>query len=142
MARPILILHVDDNGEDASLLSEVILEGDFDATLVSHSDPTLALRWLATADPLPDFILCDLRMPAMDGVAFLAAVAANPRTRTVPGALLTGIDSGADLDRVAAAGIHRVLRKPHDMPSYFALLRQIGEIVGRSRSGRYRIAGR
>ncbi|MBA3686439.1 MAG: response regulator [Planctomycetes bacterium] len=135
-----VILHVDDSLAATNLLSEVILEGDFAATLVSHSDAASALRWLATASPLPDFVLADLRMPGIDGLAFLRALAKDERTRAIPSALLTGSDDPRDLERIAAAGITRVLRKPQDMASYFELLRQIGEIAsrgGRTRSGRY-----
>ncbi|CAA9217218.1 MAG: Putative SigmaB asociated two-component system sensor protein [uncultured Acetobacteraceae bacterium] len=65
--------------------------------VVEAADGVEGLR-LARAEPRPDAILLDLRMPVLDGYAVLRALAADPLTRGVPVIVATSTAeaSGAD----------------------------------------------
>jgi CheY-like chemotaxis protein len=73
---------------------------------------------------IPDVVLCDLHMAAMDGMAFTAAVR---RRKTKLGAetpivLLTGEGDEFVLDVAAQAGATRVLQKPCTAADLYAAI--------------------
>ncbi|SDD88124.1 response regulator [Aquimonas voraii] len=78
--------------------------------LVTAVGPEEGLRTLES-DPAFDIVLSDMRMPGMDGVAFLQCVAQRwPGTVRI---LLTGMGDTGSSDAARASGaIHRVLAKP------------------------------
>lgn len=89
--------------------------------VLCHTDPLQALRRLA--EQRLDLVVCDYRMPGLDGVQLLARLAAtHPDTARV---LLTGSpDLDAVLGAVNDAGAARVLLKPWDPAALLTALRQ------------------
>jgi CheY-like chemotaxis protein len=83
-----------------------------------------ALRFLH--DVGPDLILCDVRMPGMDGFAFAQAVRSQPGRRSVKLVAVTGLSDHADTTRLRAAGFDAHLVKPLD---YDALLEALDRIL-------------
>lgn len=81
-----------------------------DVELVTAVGPEEGLRTLES-DAAFDVVLSDMRMPGMDGVAFLQRVAERwPATVRI---LLTGMGDTGSSDAARASGaIHRVLAKP------------------------------
>lgn len=62
----------------------------------------------------PDAILLDMMMPAMDGLATLAALRSHPATALTPVIFLTAKADGQEVDRQAPPGAAGVLLKPFD----------------------------
>jgi len=58
-----------------------------------------------------DAILLDLRMPVMDGLAFLSVVRSYIRFKHTPILVMTGIDDDAVLSEVEGFGVAQILRK-------------------------------
>jgi signal transduction histidine kinase/CheY-like chemotaxis protein len=62
--------------------------------------------WAQLQNCIPDVILLDLRMPALDGPGLLAALASEPRLRDVPVIVITSVDlavpASAELPGTAA----------------------------------------
>ena len=95
------VLVADDNADMREYLDR-LLSPYWETTLVP--DGRAALDAALTAPP--DLILSDVMMPGMDGVALLAALRADARTRTIPVILvsarageesrLAGLETGAD----------------------------------------------
>jgi CheY-like chemotaxis protein len=80
-----------------------------------------ALQIVATVRP--DLILCDLRMPGMDGYGFMAALRAQEKLRELTVIAVTGAAPGpATLPRLRAAGFADHLTKPLD---YDAIVRAL-----------------
>ncbi|MFN3860302.1 MAG: response regulator [Roseateles sp.] len=75
------------------------------------SDGAEALEWLsaAAADDMPDVILSDMRMPRLDGIGLIRALAA--RALRLPVVLLTTFDDTAAFDEAARAGAKGFLLK-------------------------------
>lgn len=75
------------------------------------SDGAEALEWLsvAPADDMPDVILSDMRMPRLDGIGLIRALAA--RALRLPVILLTTFDDTAAFDEAVRAGARGFLLK-------------------------------
>lgn len=75
------------------------------------SDGAEALEWLSAvpADDMPDVILSDMRMPRLDGVGLIRALAA--RALRLPTVLLTTFDDTAAFDEAVRAGARGFLLK-------------------------------
>jgi DNA-binding NarL/FixJ family response regulator len=75
------------------------------------NDGAEALEWLGAcaADELPDVILSDMRMPRLDGLGLIRALAA--RALRIPVVLLTTFDDAAAFDEAARAGAKGFLLK-------------------------------
>ena len=75
------------------------------------SDGAEELEWLssAAADDMPDLILSDMRMPRLDGIGLIRALAA--RALRLPVVLLTTFDDTAAFDEAVRAGARGFLLK-------------------------------
>lgn len=75
------------------------------------SDGAEALEWLssAAADDMPDIVLSDMRMPRLDGLGLIRALAA--RALRLPVVLLTTFDDTAAFDEAVRAGARGFLLK-------------------------------
>lgn len=84
-------------------------DGETAYEVVEAADGAQGLR-LARAEPGPDAILLDLRMPVLDGYAVLQVLASDPLTRGVPVVVVTSSAAAPGTDaRLAHA--HAVLSK-------------------------------
>jgi DNA-binding NarL/FixJ family response regulator len=88
------------------------------------SDGAEALEWLAAAaDNMPDVILSDMRMPRLDGVGLIRALAA--RALRLPVILLTTFDDTAAFDEAARAGAKGFLLKAISPDTLLQALRDV-----------------
>ena len=60
-----------------------------------------------------DLILCDVRMPVMDGITFLAAVQKEPRWAGVPFVFLTAESEQSEIERGLRLGATDYIPKPY-----------------------------
>jgi CheY-like chemotaxis protein len=102
------ILVVDDDANNASALSELLAADGFDPTqFLSAEGAWQAMQERSVA---PDAVVADIRMPVLDGVAFLRRVkAAFPG---VPVVLVSAFPSDAVWEEGLQAGAHDILPKP------------------------------
>ena len=146
------ILVADDNADMRNYILRLLVPA-FEVRSAGNGKEALAA---ARAD-VPDLILSDVMMPEMDGVALVAALRAEPLTRTVPvillsarageDAVLAGLDNGADdylvkpfsarelLARVRAhLGMARVRREREDAMRELAETRAslVSELEGKN----------
>jgi len=112
------ILIVDDH-QDAREAMRLILES-LGVTVDLARNGAEALS-VAQANP-PDVIFCDLRMPRMDGFAFLEHVRGDPKLRRSRVIAVSGLASEDDVSRTWEAGFDGHLVKP---TSYDGLVAQL-----------------
>jgi len=82
--------------------------------ILQARDGKEALEIVSAAGDAVDVILCDLRMPTMDGFEFIAALRASPveSVARMPVVVLTGTSDTKSVHRLRALGIAGYLVKP------------------------------
>jgi CheY-like chemotaxis protein len=103
-----LVLLADDDSELIALV-EITLHND--GIQCRTADNGLAALRMAR-ELLPDLILLDIRMPAMDGFEVLETIRRDPSLQTIPVVLFTGCDDPADVMRGSKLRADDYLGKP------------------------------
>lgn len=111
---------VDDDADHLGALCDLM--GAAGYAVRGFASATEALDALETPDGGPDLILSDLRMPGMDGIAFLKAVKAQ--ALAVPLILLTGHGDVGHAVEAIRAGAEDFLEKPYDSAHLLAVVRR------------------
>ena len=134
--KPVELLLVEDNPEDAELTIETLKGGSIRGLRglrVHHvEDGEQAMAFLRRegrfADaPRPDLILLDLQMPRMNGLEVLAAVKEHPDWRRIPVVMMTSSDKEEHV--LLAYGKHAncYVTKPVDLDKFIEAVRSIEE---------------
>jgi CheY-like chemotaxis protein len=105
------ILLVEDHADAREAIRQ-LLEHLGGARVVTAADGGAALLWLDEQETLPEVVLCDLRMPGMDGFEFLEQVRADRRLSEVPVIALTALAGPGDYHRTFEAGFSAHIEKP------------------------------
>jgi CheY-like chemotaxis protein len=114
------VLVVEDHDASREAIRELIFAAGGHPLTAAHGGP--ALRLLETVHP--DVILCDLKMPGMDGWKFARRVRSDGRYRGLPIIAVTGLDRDADFLGTLEAGFDHHLIKPLDMETLTAVIRR------------------
>lgn len=78
------------------------------------------------ANPMPRFILLDLKLPKLSGLEVLARIKADPRTRSIPVTILTSSREDIDVARAYELGVNSYIVKPVDFAQFSDAVRQVG----------------
>jgi two-component system, chemotaxis family, chemotaxis protein CheY len=97
-----------------------------DHEMVEVEDGRTALAALGSSLQPFDIILLDLRMPGMDGVAFIRAVRETPQFRTIPIIVTTSEPESSELlQQARALSVAGVIKKPWKPQELLALVRSV-----------------
>ena len=128
VARSILqgltVLVVDDAAEDREAM-QVAFE-TLGARVVLAQDGQEALDKLRGGDA--DVILCDLRMPVMDGFEFIRRLRADRRWGELPAVAVSGFGSGSSSRQARELGFDAYLTKPVECDTLELSLRRAMEV--------------
>ncbi|MBI2571119.1 MAG: response regulator [Candidatus Schekmanbacteria bacterium] len=108
MGRHILL--ADDSVTIQRVVELTFSDEGYTVTAVSNGQEALG----AMVSKLPDIILADANMPALDGYALCAKVKSDAATRHIPVLLLTGAYEEFDRKRATEAGMDGYITKPFD----------------------------
>ena len=106
--RAPLLLVVDDEPRNVSLMSDLLVERGYDVLPATSGEQALELG----AARKPDLALLDLRMPDIDGVELCRRFRQIPEVAATPVIFVTGAADGEDLVRCFEAGAVDFLTKP------------------------------
>lgn len=138
--RP-LILFVEDNRADVTLLNHFIEASDFEGRTEWAYDGEEALDYLFKRRRhekalTPDLVVLDLNLPKLDGREVLKEMRSNPQTENLPVVILTS--SMREEDRLVgqAHGVQGFLTKPSDIDGFEKVVTRIlTEELRHSRAG-------
>ncbi|MGC4113528.1 MAG: response regulator [Myxococcales bacterium] len=119
LSRAVRILVVDDDLELCTLLSRFLERHGFDVT--SAGDALQALDALER-EPI-DFVITDLMMPMVDGLAFLEAVRSDPRRKNLPVIFVTAYPDDRKAEESLRKGAAFFLPKPVDFDRLLTIIR-------------------
>jgi CheY-like chemotaxis protein len=114
------ILHVDDEADIRAVVEMSLgLDSHFTTRNVESGKEALAVA----AEWMPDIILLDVMMPAMDGPATLARLRADKRTADIPVVFMTARAQARELELLNSLGAMGVIDKPFDPMTLAAVVR-------------------
>ena len=128
--RPILL--VEDNLNDVELALSALKRNRIANEIVVARHGGEALDYLHRRGPHaerkddPIFVLLDLKMPMMDGLAVLKEMKADEKLRMIPVVMLTSSSEEADLVRSYQLGVNAYVVKPVDFPQFIDVIKQLG----------------
>jgi two-component system chemotaxis response regulator CheY len=79
--------------------------------VVTRNNGMEAFSWLSVQN-IPDLIICDIRMPIMDGLEFLENLAISGLYKNIPVIMLTGFNAPETRKRCLDLGAYDFLVKP------------------------------
>jgi signal transduction histidine kinase len=106
--KPATVLVVDDNPANVSLLEGILSQRGLRVLSFTRAD--LALR--AAARSVPDLVLLDVNMPAMDGYEVCTRLKADPALRDTPVIFLSAMTETVDKVKAFACGGVDYVTKP------------------------------
>ncbi|HEX8392211.1 MAG TPA: response regulator [Longimicrobium sp.] len=109
--RSPVILVVDDDELHRELHCMMLRRAGYHAEAADGGEE--ALRWIG--DTRPALVLTDLRMPGLDGFAFVERLRREPRLTGIPVIMVTGDAPEVAPARAMAAGLSALLPKPVEM---------------------------
>jgi DNA-binding NtrC family response regulator len=123
------ILMVDDDADDRKLFAEAAKEVDEDISCITLPGGQEALAWLRDpANPLPDYIFLDLRMPGLSGQQCLVEIKKDSRLAPIPVVVYTtsrDVRESIELKRLGAAHFMSKPVLPDDV--YYMISFVLGE---------------
>ena len=113
------ILLVEDTTEHAVLVRRALESGQLKPRLYVVTDGKAALDFLFNqgdyhdkeANPTPDIILLDLRLPKIHGLKVLERIKSDERLKNIPVAVLTASDEAKDMVGCYQAGAESYITK-------------------------------
>ncbi|MEW6109303.1 MAG: response regulator [Nitrospirota bacterium] len=106
MGKKILI--VDDNEKNIKLLRFLLRKSGYETLEAENGEEGVRLA----KENLPDLILMDIQMPAMDGIEALKILGSEDMTSKIPVIALTSYAMKGDKERLIAEGFDGYVSKP------------------------------
>lgn len=125
--RPVEILLVEDNPDDADLLVDALQNRGSRPRVRVVEDGVAALAYLRRKDPYdgaqrPDLILLDLNLPKKSGHEVLAEMKADDDLKRIPVIVLTTSAAAPDIVRSYDLGASCYVTKAADLDRFFAIV--------------------
>ncbi len=129
-----LILLVEDNADDELLMLRALKKNHILNRVIVARDGVEALDYLFStgeyagkdAEPLPQLILLDLKLPKLNGFEVLKRMRADQRTKYVPVVILTSSTEEQDIISSYDLGANGFVQKPMDFNEFVEVANQLG----------------
>lgn len=124
--RPILV--VEDRAIDLDLTKRAFMRQQILSPILEARDGEEALaffeRWDA-GEPLPVFILLDLRLPKLNGLEVLSKLKSHPKYSSIPVIVLTTSDEDSDINEAYKLGCNSYIVKPVEFEQFMQVASKI-----------------
>ena len=145
-ARPVTVLHVDDDPNDTTLFRVACAKADVNFELRNIEDATEVMNYLSgsgkyadrTRYEMPALVLLDLKMPRATGLEILKWIRSQSILQHLPVIVLSGSELKEDMHEAYAGGANSYLVKPPSFDSLVSLVKDIGAqlpVVSRPQGG-------
>jgi len=127
--EPKHILLVEDNADDEQLTLRAMRMSEVPNVVRVARDGVEAVEALhgsTAAQPLPDLVLLDLKLPKLSGLDVLARIRGDNATRSLPVVVLTSSDEDRDIVESYNLGANSYIRKPVDFDEFIEVVHQLG----------------
>ena len=130
VGRPMEILLVEDDLEDAGMTIEALRQGDVPCRVSLVRDGEEAMEFLLRRQryrraPRPDLILLDLHLPKKSGREVLTDVKADPQLDSIPVVVLTASRTHQEILRVENLHVEDYLTKPVDLQQFIDVVKSL-----------------
>lgn len=130
VGRPMEILLVEDDLEDAGVTIDALRTGDVPCRVSLVRDGEEAMEFLNRAGmyrrvPRPDLILLDLNLPKKSGREVLADVRADEQLARVPVVVLTSSRTHQEILQAEGLHVESYLTKPVDRPQFDSVVKSL-----------------
>ena len=134
MSKPLQILLVEDNPQDAELTIHALKSCGLADDLVHVRDGQEALDFIfgtgahAGRDvrQQPRVVLLDLKLPKVDGIEVLRQIRSDERTKLLPVAVFTSSREESDVRATYRLGVNSFVVKPVDFESFSQAVSSLG----------------
>lgn len=132
--NPIEILLIEDNPHEAELAIRSLKKNNLANTLKHIDDGAEALDFIFAngvyADrefsPNPKLIILDLKLPKVDGLEILRQIKNDPKTQSIPVAILTSSQEEKDVIESYKLGVNSYIVKPVNFESFSKAVADLG----------------
>ncbi|MBY0316931.1 MAG: response regulator [Bdellovibrionales bacterium] len=134
MLKEKIILLVEDNQQDEILTIRALQKNNILNKVDVVRDGQEALDYIFRQgkythlenEPLPQFVLLDLKLPKLDGIEVLRAVRSNPKTKRLPVVILTTSSEDKDVCAGYDLGANSYVLKPVDFDKFMVAVNNLG----------------
>ncbi|MBS1596556.1 MAG: response regulator [Bacteroidetes bacterium] len=110
--RPLRILLIDDDPEDATLFSIALQSVDSTVVFTHAPNAEAGLSLLFATQEIPDYIFLDINMPGMNGKECLTEIKKLPLIKNVPVIMHSTSNYFQDIEDTRALGASCYMTKP------------------------------
>lgn len=133
-SHPIEILFVEDNPHEAELTIRSLKKHNLANTLKHIDDGAEALDFIFANGVYADrklapnlkLIILDLKLPKIDGLEILRQIKNDPRTQSIPVAILTSSQEEKDIIESYKLGVNSYIVKPVNFESFSRAVADLG----------------
>jgi two-component system, chemotaxis family, response regulator Rcp1 len=130
VGRPMEILLVEDDLEDAGLTIEALRKGEVPCRINLVRDGEEALEFLFQKGrfrraPCPDLILLDLQLPKIEGREILVKIKADEKLQRIPVVVLTASLTHMGILQKETLHVESYLTKPIDLAEFYRVVKSL-----------------
>jgi chemotaxis family two-component system response regulator Rcp1 len=130
VGRPLEVLLVEDDLEDAGLAFEALKQGEVPCRISLVRDGEEALEFLHKSGkyarvPRPDIILLDIQMPKLDGRGVLAVVKKDDELKSIPVVVMTVSAAHKQILEEENLRVESYLTKPFDLQQFLSVVKSL-----------------
>jgi len=130
VGRPMEVLLVEDDLEDAGLTIETLRAGDVPCRVSLVRDGEEALEFLRRQGryaraPRPDLILLDVNLPKKDGREVLAELRSERELRRIPVVVLTASEAHREVLKQEQLFVESYMTKPVDREAFHGVVKSL-----------------